>query len=103
MDLLLGCTTERLAVVLGLLHMLVWLQDGDDVSPAPDLWNSLAGLAFSVEIPQPVQQAGPQLVVNSGVMLSGPWALPFLSLLTAAFISSSVKAVKRDMSVLGLC
>ena len=36
-------------------------------------------------------------------MLSGPCALPFLSLLTAASISSSVKAVERDLSMLGLC
>ena len=42
-------------------------------------------------------------MTNSGAILSGPCALPFLSLLTAMFISSSVKTVERDLSVLGLC
>ena len=41
-------------VALGLMHRLVWLSDGDDIGTAPYFWNSLAGHALDVEIPQPV-------------------------------------------------
>ena len=81
------------------MRRLVWLQDGDDVRPVPDLWNSLSGHAFSVEIPQPVSIVEPQLVANSGAMLSGPCTLPFLSLLTAAFISIGESCRERSVSV----